>query len=175
MRDLYIIPECFVDTSLVESLLTTDGVNHQKGCFTVAGVMDSKLGDNFAVGVIDYDKKRPDYLEQFSELASTEHLLLMKHRARSHYVIFVKPAMDGFILSQAAEAGIKVQDYGFPADLKAFTHITKSITTKTDVRFKRLFRDLKDCREMKILSTVLNHLQANRFQSNDDVLKQFFQ
>ena len=45
MRDLYIIPECFVDTSLVESLLTTDGVNHQKGCFTVAGVMDSKLGD----------------------------------------------------------------------------------------------------------------------------------
>ena len=38
MRDLYIIPECFVDTSLVESLLTTDGVNHQKGCFTVAGV-----------------------------------------------------------------------------------------------------------------------------------------
>ena len=65
--------------------------------------------------------------------------------------------------------------YGFPADLKAFTHITKSITTKTDVRFKRLFRDLKDCREMKILSTVLNHLQANRFQSNDDVLKQLFQ
>ena len=51
----------------------------------------------------------------------------------------------------------------------------KSITTKTDVRFKRLFRDLKDCREMKILSTVLNHLQANRFQSNDDVLKQLFQ
>ena len=67
MRDLYIIPECFVDTS-------------------------------------------------------TEHLLLMKHRARSHYVIFVKPAMDGFILSQAAEAGIKVQDYGFPADYDFEAH-----------------------------------------------------
>ena len=36
-------------------------------------------------------------------------------------------------------------------------------------------RDLKDCREMLILSTVLNHLQANRFQSNDDVLRQLFQ
>ena len=30
--------------------------------------------------------------------------------------------MDGFILSQAAEAGIKVQDYGFPADYDFEAH-----------------------------------------------------
>lgn len=175
MRDLYIVPECFVDTSLVESLLTTDGVNHQKGCFTVAGVMDSKLGNDFAVGVIDYDKHRPEYLEQFVELASSAHLQLMKHRSRSHYVVYVKPAMDGFILSQAAEAGIKVEDYGFPADLKAFTHVTKSVATKSDPRFKRLFRDLRGCREMQILSRVLNHLRDHRFGSDDARLKAMFQ
>ena len=39
MRDLCFIPECYVDTALVESVLKTDGVNHQKGCFTVSGVM----------------------------------------------------------------------------------------------------------------------------------------
>ena len=174
MRDLYIIPECFVDTSLVESLLVTEGVNHQKGCFTVAGVMDSKLGDDFAVGVIDYDKHRPEYLDQFVELASSEHLQLMKHRSRSHYVIYVKPAMDGFILSQASEAGIKVEDYGFPADLKAFTHVTKSVTTKTDPRFKLLFHDLRCCREMQILNSVLNHLKAHRYKADDTQLKAYF-
>ena len=174
MRDLYIRPECFVDTSLVESLLITEGVNHQKGCFTVAGVMDGKLGDDFAVGVIDYDKHRPEYLEQFVELASSGHIQLMKHCIRSHYVIYVKPAMDGFILSQAAEAGLKVEDYGFPSDLKAFTHVTKTVTTKIDPRFKRLFHDLKGCHEMQILGAVLTHLKAHRFATDDKVLKQLF-
>ena len=62
MRDLYIIPECFVDTSLVESLLDTEGVNHQKGCNMVAGLMNGKYSDGFAVGVIDFDKKRHPYM-----------------------------------------------------------------------------------------------------------------
>lgn len=37
MKDLDIVPECYIDTNLVETLLNmagepTDGVNHQKGC-----------------------------------------------------------------------------------------------------------------------------------------------
>ena len=54
MKDLYFVPECYVDTNLVESLLDTDGVNHQKGCNTVVNTMKGKvLKDSFAVGVID--------------------------------------------------------------------------------------------------------------------------
>ena len=62
MRDLYIIPECYVDTSMVETLLETEGVNHQKGCFMVASVMDGKYSDGFAIGVIDFVKKRLERL-----------------------------------------------------------------------------------------------------------------
>ena len=174
MRDLYIIPECFVDTSLVESLLDTEGVNHQKGCNMVAGLMNGKYSDGFAVGVIDFDKKRHPYMNEFTELASSEHLMLMRHKSRSHYVIFVKPAMDGFILSQVALVGVNLADYGLPSDLKAFTRVTKAITTQTDPRFKNLFNDLKGCREIIILRQALSHLKANRFTSSDEELKRIF-
>ncbi len=57
MKDLYLVPECYVDTNLVELLLDTDGVNDQKGCNTVVNTMKAKvLKDSFAVSVIDLDK-----------------------------------------------------------------------------------------------------------------------
>lgn len=57
MKDLYLVPKCYVDTNLVESLLDTDGVNDQKGRNTVVNTMKAKvLKDSFAVSVIDLDK-----------------------------------------------------------------------------------------------------------------------
>ena len=100
--------------------------------------------------------------------------MLMRHKSRSHYAIFVKPAMDGFILSQVTLAGLNLVDYGLPSDLKAFTRVTKTITTQTDPRFKKLFNDLKGCREIVIFRQALNHLKENRFTSSDEELKRIF-
>ena len=171
MKDLYIIPECYVDTSLVESVLQTEGVNHQKGCFTVAGVMSNKYKDRFAIGVIDFDKSRPLYMKEFIEIGATEHVALMKHKDRPHFVIYIKPAMDGFILSCSKEVGIKIEDYGLPTDLKNFTRATKTVTTKEDQRFKTLFRDLKEANELKIFTRLLNYLKTYKFEYKEDELK----
>lgn len=45
-RTDYIIPECYVDTNLVETLVCTYGCNHQKGCNQVAKVMQEKFADD---------------------------------------------------------------------------------------------------------------------------------
>lgn len=171
MRDLYIIPECYVDTALVESVLKTDGVNHQKGYFTVSVIMEGKFVDSFAVGVVDYDKRRPAYLNGFVEIASSSHLVLVRHKAKPHFVIFVKPAMDGFVLSCAEELGVKMEDFGLPSNLKAFTRETKTITTQEDKRFKSLFHHLRDASEMKMFSNVLNYLKDKRYAAAEDDLK----
>ena len=71
-RTDYIIPECYVDTNLVETLVCTYGCNHQKGCNQVAKVMQEKFADRFAVGIIDADKRKPGYLKEFNEIASSE-------------------------------------------------------------------------------------------------------
>jgi hypothetical protein len=58
----FIIPECYIDTNLVETLVCPAGCNHQKGCNQVAKVMQEKFADRFAIGMIDADKRRPGYL-----------------------------------------------------------------------------------------------------------------
>ena len=54
MVDLCIIPECYVDTNLTETIVPPKlGYNHQKGCGTVSNRMKGKLANAFAVGIID--------------------------------------------------------------------------------------------------------------------------
>ena len=70
MKDLDIIPECYIDTNLIETILNTkgcytEGVNHQKGCNTVVKTMNDpkKLKNEFALGIVDADKRQPSYVE----------------------------------------------------------------------------------------------------------------
>lgn len=174
MKDLYIIPECYIDTCLVESLLETEGVNHQKGCNVVTGVMDSKYADKFAVGIIDDDKKKPSYVNEFYNLATTDFLVLLKHLTRPHYLIMVKPAMDGFILGCVGKKGIDLSEYDLPSDLKSFTKETKCVATKNDIRFKKLFYELKDVPEMVLLAKLLNYFKEKGFASKEEEFKMFF-
>lgn len=48
-RTDFIIPECYIDTNLVETLVCSGGCNHQKGCNQVAKVMQEKFADRFAI------------------------------------------------------------------------------------------------------------------------------
>lgn len=64
MKDLFIIPECYIDTNLVETLIITDGCNHQKGCNTVVKTMQQKFANAFSVGIIDEDKRQVELCER---------------------------------------------------------------------------------------------------------------
>lgn len=177
MKDMFIVPECYVDTNLVESLLTTEGVNHQKGCYAVANAMKSRgLNDTFAVGVIDFDteKTQPTYVREFNEIAHTAHILLLKHTAKPHYLVMAKPAMDQFILDCAKEQGVSMSDFGLASDLEGFKKQTKTVDSKHDIRFKKLFKAIRQNQEMTTLRNVLNYLKEHRYQSSVDTLKQFF-
>ncbi len=78
MKDLDIIPECYIDTNLIETILNTkgcytEGVNHQKGCNTVVKTMNDpkKLKNEFALGIVDADKQQPSYVEACAVIART--------------------------------------------------------------------------------------------------------
>lgn len=67
-KNLNIIPECYVDTLLLETIISNNKeFNHQKGCNTVAKRMKENLNDKFALGVIDNDKKTSCLHERISE------------------------------------------------------------------------------------------------------------
>ncbi len=171
------IPECYIDTNLVETLLqlkgvALKGVNHQKGCNNVANSM-LECCSEFAIGIIDSDKRQHSYTLQFQEVASSEHITFMSHPDRHHFIIMIKPAMDSFILS-AEEMSIDVSALGFSYELKEFTKITKSVTSKSDVKFKSLFKRIQDAKEIRILSGILHYLHEHRYDYNLEYLKQLF-
>ena len=65
----HIIPECYVDTNILKTLLRVDGVNHQFGCNQVMSKLkNGKYSDSFAIGIIDDDKKKTYDYSDFETL-----------------------------------------------------------------------------------------------------------
>lgn len=147
--DLNVIPECYVDTNLLETIVPPKrrgnqmGYNHQKGCGTVASRMQKKFDDEFALGIIDKDKHEIDYLKEFTEVITTESLILHKHKTKHHYIIQIYPAVEKFILLNMSLLGLSPKDFDLPEDFDLFKKESKKEQSKTDVRFQNLFKRLK--------------------------------
>lgn len=176
MIDYAILPECYVDTNLVETISPpqSKGYNHQKGCGTVAKVMREKFGDSFALGIIDKDKKELDYLKEFNLLKTVGNLSLHKHKSKHHYLIQISPVIERMILENAASVGIDVKNFGLPADLEQFIKESKTETSKKDPRFKSLFKAMKAANaiDIKQLETWVTYLKSKTYAADENELKQ---
>ena len=172
-----ILPECYVDTNVIATMLALEvpsaGMpNHCMGCNKVCGSMSSgKLSDSFALGIIDNDKMEHSYVQEFCIVGAKEHIQLLKHKCRHHFIIRINPAMDRFILDVAERQGVRMSDYELPVRLKDFTKLTKDANAKDDANMKRLFKKLKGDGEMKTLRRVLAYLYNNKYSYDLDVLK----
>jgi hypothetical protein len=170
--DFHIIPECYVDTNLIETIVPPfgRGYNHQKGCPTVAKTMreHAQLRDGFAVGIIDKDKKELDYAQTFVEIVNKGQLILLKHPQKHHYFILIVPAMEKWILNNAAEVGVDLSHFELPNDLNKLREQSKKITTKQDPRFKNLFRELKrkEASGVMILHNWISYLKENNYKAD---------
>ncbi len=141
---------------------------------TGSKVMQDKFTERFAVGIIDADKRRPSYLDNFYDVASAPHLHLLRHRNRPHFIILVSPAIDGFILSCVESEALDLSLYGFSPVLKEFTAQTKNVMSNKDSRFKDLFTALRDNREIKLLKSVLTYLIKAKYLASDTELLEIF-
>ncbi len=167
------MPECFVDTNLIEYLLNA-GVNHQHCCSKVVGQLKSTFADKFAIGIIDKDKVQLGYIQECDIIATAEHLTLMKHRERHQYLITIAPAVDKFVLDCAQEQMVDVKDFGLPSELITFTKESKSVSSNSDPRFKSLFAAIKNNSEIHTLKMALKYLCENQYSSDSAFLKELF-
>ena len=154
---LHVMPECFVDTNLIEYLLNA-GVNHQHCCSKVVGQLKSTFADKFAIGIIDKDKVQLGYIQECDVIAQTEHLTLMKHRKRHQYLITIAPAVDKFVLDCAEEQMVDVKAFGLPSELMKFTKESKSVSSNSDPRFKSLFAAIRNNSEIHSHKMALKYL-----------------
>lgn len=170
------IPECYLDTNLVEVLLEKpDAVNHKKGSTTIAARMkEPRLADSFVVASIDDDKRKLKELDEFLKIERLwrNGLKLFKHPVRKHYFIQLSPAIERWILIESAKGEIRLEDYGLPGDIRGLKGM-KSLSQRRDTRFGNLFRDMlknEKCDEIIELKRWLIFFRDNNYNSNIDLL-----
>ena len=174
-RANHIFPECYVDTNIMKTLLRLDGVNHKHGCSQVmSGMKSGRFADGFAIGIIDDDKKKTYEYGDFEELASSEHLRLMKHKTRHHYLIFVYKAAEDFLLSCAGELSLNLAEYGLPDDLEGLKEVTKSSESDKEPRIKKLVNAVRTSTEMARLERTVGYLQQKQYAARTDELVAIF-
>ena len=169
--DTGVIPECYVDTNLTETL-TGIICNHQKGCANVVKQMREKRSDRFALGIIDKDKRTVGYVSEFDLVAANESLQVLKHKTRPHYLIYIIPAVEVFVLRAAEELNVDLTDFGFPSELKELTKVSKQQDSKDDPNFARLFTALKEAKGPKVLQAVVEYLRTNQYTADMNVVKE---
>ena len=175
MNGLAIIPECYVDTCLVETITGCyNQFNHQKGCGNVSRLMQGKLNDSFALGIIDKDKQEVPYIKEFYLLSSRESLFLYKHKIRHHYMIQIQPAVESFILKAVNEVGVSLTAYELPTDLKGLIKVTKQVSGNNEVDFKRLkclFNDLSNVSEIRRLAELIQYMKEYTYKAKVEELE----
>ena len=173
------MPECYLDTNLVETIVpperigSTRGYNHQRSCNKVIDEMIGKLKDNFALGIVDQDKRELSRTTEFRLLTEKYSLKLYKHQQKYHYLIF-HPPIEKWILDEAQNVGIALDNhrYNLPTTLKGLRD-EKSEFSKNDPRFKRLFRDLKEhnATGITLLAKWVEHLKTNPYNVDITLLQ----
>lgn len=170
------MPECFLDTNLVEFLLERpNSVNHKKGNSSVAGTMkDKRFEDSFVVGIIDDDKRKLKELEDCLDYKNLwlKGLKIFKKPEKQHYFIQLSPAIEKWILNECEKGNIDLEKYNLPGNFQELKNL-KGLTQRNDQRFKKLFREMADnqkCDEMIELKRWLLFLKQNNYNTNLDLL-----
>ena len=171
-----VLPECYIDTMLIGTLLNAD-VNHKYGCNEIA--KDMKKGrhkDDFAIGIIDNDKRTPPYADDFDEVGKTENMIILKHKKKHQYMIKIgqeHKAIETFIKANVEAIGMTMEKFDLPSDLDALTDITKnSITTRKDPRILKVCKAIQASPEVARLKDVLDYLISKKYTVDVNVLKE---
>ena len=171
-----IMPECFIDTTLVGTLLDAK-VSHKHSCNEVVREMEKgKFKDAFAVGIIDNDKRKLSYIEKgFEEVGRTENLTFLKHKDKHQYVIKVgkeRKAMETFIKANVEAMGMKMEDFDLPSDIAELIEQTKdSVSTQNDPRILKLCKTMHKSPEGSKLQDVLTYLAEKKYNVDVEILK----
>lgn len=174
MKQLNVYPECYVDTNLVAYILGKD-VKHKSSCNEVVKALNNS--EEFAVGIIDADKRMPTFDSGFVKYGvdgASGHLSLFIHNDGKRFLFTVKPAMDKFIMDASAGCDVSLRELGFPTDLNGFKKVTKSIMASEDAGLRRLFAAISGFEELQRFRNTLKYLTAKQYLADVSVVKKFF-
>lgn len=178
MKQYNVFPECNVDTNLVGYLLG-GYPKHKSSCNEVVKAVNGT--DQFAIGIIDADKRPATMDEGFSEYklaeevdGSNRHVAMFIHGDRKRWMFTVKPAMDKFILDAAMAEDVDLQAAGYDSTLEGFKRETKRIQAATDPKLRRLFDQIAGYPELQRLRNTLKYLMLKQYDADPKTAQAYF-
>lgn len=131
--------------------------------------MRTRFAGRFALGIIDKDKVQVDYLKECREVVNTGSLILHQHKTEPHFIIQINPAMERFIIENAAAAGVSLADYKLPTDLDGLKKVSKMEQSKNDPRFRELFKTIQRAKtaDFQRLASWIEKLRQNPYKVKD--------
>ena len=178
MKQHRVFPECNVDTNFVCHLLG-GAVMHKSTCNEVTKAVN--CSDQFAVGIIDADKRQAtldagftEYIQGQKADGKTKHVTMYIHKDSKRFMFTVKPAMDKFILDVAKEQKVNMSAAGYANTIEGFKKEVKRITAENDPKLRRLFDLIKDNPELKCFRNTLKYLMTALYETDVEVVKQYF-
>lgn len=133
IEKLKVVPECEADTTLVDFLLDTK-TNHHRSITKVAKRFRKAKSDELLIGVIDYDKKTPDYFRAFT-------VLKQKPETRQ-YLITLNPAVENWLIKCAEQVPDLKPKYEKFTDPKRIQRLTKTQAIQNYPEFKNFLNML---------------------------------
>lgn len=134
-RELRIIPECNVETLLMQ-LMGFGKTNHEHGINNVTKAMEKQYKNRLAIGIVDNDKiaKHP-YYQEFNVIETHDHFLFKQRPDTQHFVIVFTPDFEYCIFNIAKELGIDPKKDGFK-NVKQFKKFTRTEDVADNERVK---------------------------------------
>lgn len=150
------------------------GYNHQHSCTKVEAAV--KKLDEFALGIIDNDKRQIEYLNEFEIIDEEQgRLILWRHKNPKihHWFIQICPALEKWILDVCKEEGIDLSAFG-ENELEGLKYYTKSLERLDSPILKKLFYSIKGKSEnqsVRKLSGWIKLLKENTYKVDINELK----
>ncbi|GAB3797099.1 hypothetical protein GCM10028819_15950 [Spirosoma humi] len=109
-------------------------------------MLSPKADEYRLIGMVDNDPDLDTRCKGFFktfELVTQEHKVIFRRNlVRQQYLIVIDKAIESFLLWNAEQIGLQMNDYGFGATIKQLKDQTKSPTIETDPNYLRLLSDL---------------------------------
>lgn len=162
--DNRIIPECYVDTTLME-VLGFGKTNHQQNNSEVIKKLALKAYNNtVGIGIIDKDKNKPKRLtEEYELIDKIEELELYRNKDNSHRFIITHPVIEKWIDNEAEKYQISRTKFGLPQDFKAFKNVTKASNVSKNPGIKDYLSSILNQQNsgFQTLKNLINELLAD--------------
>lgn len=166
--NLRILPECYADTTLVRFFVPDVLFSiHQEGCPEVAKTMSRGQKTDFKlIGVVDNDKKLDihyqAYFKRF-DLVLQENKIIYRRFTECtipQHLIILDKAIETFLLWNAQQIGIDVENYGLKKNPKQLGFALKQVNIGDNNEYRRLLIDLSNSPGFITLRRILEEITS---------------